>query len=303
MDPKIIVIVVVLTLVGLYEVLRHYRGQGRKRLAPSAAPQEVRPGRAVPEQSPELAAAQRRQQSDRYSTDLRSRLSSASTAEEALDIFADCPIDSEEEGEAAHRAHSLLAKEVEDASSIDACIEVSRIINDGKLDDDETEAAARNAGRKALGMIASFRDAIRLLDGLSDNRVDDEGLYALIVKEALARADFSGCIELRDDLNENYGEAFEGHERAALERALELAQSEEDCGEILDRLGYDDSLEDTVRIKRVAFLTDVESCQEVWDDAGTDSHVGEVAICRAADIIRKRAATLVESDTEPESAA
>jgi hypothetical protein len=225
---------------------------------------------------------------------LKKVLTLATTAEEALRVHSETPSGSKIEDEAADKVIDLLTNKCEAAKSVADCWRLFNEVKDLDCSWDDMEEIQNKVLVRAVTFIATYQEARDFFDEMGNVGVDDDcDAYANVLDLAIKKAGtFRECMDLHDDLNSHYTE-YEDEEDQLLRRACDLAADEEDFEELENALDSDSDLYDVMISKRLGATDSVEVCQGVWDDQGVDSHIGEVAICRAADIIRKRAGQLI----------
>jgi len=288
MDNLSVGLIVVVILVVIYEAYAHLKPK-LKQVVPARSVPPVSMRVSEPSQPRPVPPAPPPEPTNE---ELRATLAAATTVEDALDVYNSVPSGSPIEPESIARIVAILSAMCESAATIDDCWAVYRASEDASLDWDETNAVVMKALRKAAGLVGTFEDAKSLFEDLEDEGIDDEAFKGAVLDQAIALGTFNELIELSDELDESYS-GFEKQEDALLERAFSLVENADDCQKIVDRTGHE--LEERAMLRKVDFLTCVEDCQEIWDDKGVDSDIGMAAICRAADIIRRRAERLLSS--------
>ena len=241
-------------------------------------------------------------------------LNLATTSEECRKILIETlDIGKELEDQITAKMEEFKNAELEAALSSANTVEECNSVREEAIDVNEDHPIVEKAFEKALVLLKTHEECDEMRDNWSLS--EDEGerlqdireklLFASLGKQLDEAKSVEDCLELLSEISGDDDETREeDFETKALEKALSLAQTSDECSEILDAISRNthyehDDLDEKIKLKMITLLDTVEECAEIWNEDGIDSEEGELAICRAADIIRehakKRSSLLSES--------
>jgi hypothetical protein len=189
----------------------------------------------------------------------RSELASAERPEECYDVFTSVDAGSPVEAEAYAKAVELLRVELATIDDVDRCWELVDVMRD--FDSDESIKVADEVIEKIFTLTTTTDDAISIIDELKARWTDG-------IEEETARA---------------------------LKLALTLAKDFDEAELVFDKSEHESDSELEAYKKMLEFTDDVEECQSLWDYHEIDTELGELAILRAAEIIKANK----EKETSP----
>ena len=144
----------------------------------------------------------------------------------------------------------------------------------------ESFVSARLTSEKTLG------DCEEIL-GLMPDLDDQPGLKEAYRKVILKMIDLATTTEEALSILQSYesDEARSEFDILILRRALALAATSQEAGEVHEETEEGSEFEREVFVVWTSFLQTVEECQDMWDEHGTDTECGKLAILRAGEII------------------
>ncbi len=182
----------------------------------------------------------------------RADLVACITLDECWNVYDRSESGSGIEKDAAEQALQFSRVEIVSSDSIDRCWEIIDLLLNKDLGDSET--VMDEAIKRIFAITTTVDEALSLVSGLDarwDEGVDDE------IEKALRLA--ISFVSNSDEAELVYDKCAEGTE-------VEL----EVCKRILE------------------YAEDVETCQSFWDHHGIDTNFGELAIVRAAELIKAK---------------
>jgi len=236
--------------------IQHEANSGLDYLGVTPSVQEVFTYRAPPMRET-FEAASRAKSEEEVLAEARDELSACETPGACWDVFNSVMEGSKIEEEASSKAVHLSRIELAAADDIDRCWEIIDLFRDKEYG--ESDAVVDEAISRIFIITTSFEDAISLVQELR-NRWDDG------VEEEVDKA---------------------------LRLAISLACDYDEADTIFDECDEDSEIELEAFRRMLTFTEDVETCQSLWDACGVDTDLGELAIVRAAEIIKAK-----ESDSK-----
>ncbi len=189
--------------------------------------------------------------------------------------------------EAAHRDE--LREQLRSAADFSACIEIYHEAYAMR----EDEGISTLALEKALALATTAEEFQVVYDSAGDSDLEKKAAekQEQVFLERIDRATTtSECIDIENEADNDFNLEIDAD--AVVKKALSLATSASDCRIILEDRDFDDPEDNTllreIYEKMVLFFTTVDECEELWDEEGTDSIAGTLAIVRAAEIIRSQ---------------
>lgn len=216
-------------------------------------------------------------------------VSKAGTIEACQDIFNALPSEDgvpveEVERAALDRALSLVTTATE-----------ARELYDWYAEGDHDEEFAQRIttrfdelARQELAACTSIDECWALMNDVLQASESEFGDNYAVEKEAFEKVlelstTHEEVMSLYGDLPEDYDEEFKVK---VLSRALELATDYDEADAVYSEASQDSELERAALAKKLGLIESVEDCQSLWDDFGVDSDYGQMAIIRAAEILK-----------------
>lgn len=180
----------------------------------------------------------------------RAELASAVDPEDCYNVFSSVEEGSPVETEAHAKAVSLLRAELATTDDIDRCWELVDVMRD--FDSDESLNVADEVIEKIFTLTTTTADALSIIE----------------------------------ELEYRWSDGIEDETKRALKLALTLAKDYDEASSVFDKAESESDFELEVYKKMLQFTESVEDCESLWDDHGIDTDFGELAILRAAEIIK-----------------
>ncbi len=227
--------------------------------------------------------------SDVTEQELRNRLFRATTEEECAEIYHQAPYGSALERDAVKRLDGFLLQRLAAATTVDECEEIWK---DHLSDDSSIETRVDDMIIAILtGDLATATtvdECEEIYERIPSDNFEEKGSLgkSVVLKMLELSTTNEMCIDLFNYL-ENDEIDNELYDKI-LRKALELAETSDECGEVeahsSEDFGPD---EDEVGQRKVELAETLEECIDIWEACDdTDSVVYRAAICKAADMIR-----------------
>lgn len=216
--------------------------------ASSAMPRAPQP--TIVEEPPQLEVQQKTEAE--ILSEMRAELASAETPEESWDVFDSSDSGSQIEQEAADKAIKLSREEFASAEDIDRCWEIIDLLRE------------KDFGESAI--------------------VVDEGIERIFVLSTT----LDEALAIVTELNDRWNDGIEEELARAFRLAISLASDYDEAESVFSATEEDSEIELEAYKRMLGFAEDVETCESLWDEKGTDTDLGELAILRAAEIIKAK---------------